>query len=56
MTLTARVDVLATAGEDALDVLRAGLPFVRGLGSQRRRGLGRARIELIEDATLAEVV
>ncbi len=47
VTLTARVHALGDPG-GAEEALRAGLCFVRGLGSGRRRGLGRVAMKLGE--------
>jgi hypothetical protein len=47
VTLHATVHVMDDA-PDAAALLRAGLGFLRGLGSHRRRGLGRARFALEE--------
>jgi CRISPR/Cas system CSM-associated protein Csm3 (group 7 of RAMP superfamily) len=47
VTLQATLHVTAD-GVDVATPLRAGLGFLRGLGSHRRRGLGRARFELEE--------
>ena len=51
VTLWATVHIVAPHVDVEKDIalpLRAGLAFVRGLGSQRRRGLGRARFSLEE--------
>ncbi|MBD3161181.1 MAG: hypothetical protein GF355_04830 [Candidatus Eisenbacteria bacterium] len=50
VTLTAVMHV-ADDHPDASRHLEAGMGFIRGLGTQRRRGLGRARFTLEEEAS-----
>ena len=47
--LTLESTIHSLSEDEVFDRIAAGLPFVRGLGSQRRRGLGRAAFRLIEE-------
>lgn len=49
LTLRARVFVHEDAPSDVRRILDTGLGFIRGLGTNRRRGLGRARIRRVEE-------